>query len=161
MPHIEISHGTLAQVHQVIDNLRQADVAELNITSGNPARAVLKGWEISNYRRVFLANDEPIVVYGVAPSPFDDDDGVPWMVATPEIDRVPRAFLQACRVEIDRMRSGYVELRNATHKDNVTAIQWLRWLGFRVSDQAVGPGGALRMFSMPGLPGAQKEVRHV
>lgn len=160
MPRIEISPGTLAQVHQIADNLREIDRVELSLC-GDPMARVLHGWGISTYRGIFVADDEPVVVYGVCPSPFDDGEGVPWMVATPEIERVPKSFLMASRMEVQRMRAGYSELRNATHKDNTTSIQWLTWLGFRVSDEAVGPGGVLRMFSMPGLPGLQKEVRRV
>lgn len=161
MARIEIVAGTLAHVHQILDNLRPADVVELTVSSQDPAAAVLEGWHQSNYRRVFVVDGEPVVVYGVCPSPFADDEGVPWMVATPAIESVPRGFLLASRSEIDRMRAGYAELRNATHQDNHTSIRWLRWLGFRISDQPVGPGGVMRMFSMAGLPELEREVPHV
>lgn len=154
--HITISTGCMADVMQVADGLRDIDRLELELTrpytGRTPAQAVAHGWGISTYRRVFMADGEPIVVYGVAPSPFGDGDGCPWMVATDAIKRVPRAFLKASRSEIEAMRLGWRDLRNATHKDNVISLQWLRWLGFRISDEPVGPGGAMRMFSMPGLP---------
>lgn len=158
MARIEITAGTLAHVHQIIDGLREIDKLELSLL-GEPRERVLVGWGMSTYRGILLADDEPIVVYGVAPSPFNDGDGCPWMVATNAIERVPRQFLHASTVEIERMRMGFNELRNATHRDNHMSIRWLKWLGFRVSDEPVGPGGALRMFSMPGLPGY--EVNHV
>lgn len=157
MAHIEIVPGTRAQVMQVAHDLRAIDRLELEITGEatgrGPVAAVLHGWDISTYRRVFMADGEPIVVYGVAPSPFGDGDGCPWMVATDAITRVPRSFLKASRSEIEAMRVGWRDLRNATHKDNTVSLQWLRWLGFRISDEPLGPGGVLRMFSMPGLPG--------
>lgn len=159
MAKIEIVPGTLAQVHQIIDNLREIDRIELTISSSDPAAAVLNGWAQSSYRRIFTADGAPIVVYGVVPCPFLEGGGSPWMVATPEIDSVPREFLVASRREIEAMRAGFTDLRNATHKDNATSLNWLRWLGFRISTEPVGPGGVLRMFSMPGLPGA--EVNHV
>jgi hypothetical protein len=159
MAHIEIVPGTLAQVHQIIDGLREADRIELSLMGGDPAEKIVQGWNMSNYRRIFTADGEPIVVYGVVPSLFDDGDGVPWMVATDAITKVSRKFLKASASEIERMRMGYGELRNATHKDNTVSIQWLQWLGFRIGTEPVGPGGALRMFSMPGLPG--EGVSHV
>lgn len=157
MADIQIIEGSLAHVMQVAHNLRDIDRLELEITGEatgrGPVAAVLHGWSISTYKRVFMADGEPIVVYGVAPSPFGDGDGCPWMVATDSITLVPRAFLKASRSEIERMRMGWRDLRNATHKDNTVSLQWLRWLGFRISDEPLGPGGVLRMFSMPGLPG--------
>lgn len=161
MARIQIVAGSLPLVQQVADHLRPIDGVELSLTGGDPVERVLDSWERSHYRRVFTADGEPIVVYGVGQSPFAADEGVPWMVATPAIEAVPREFLLASRSEIDRMRAGYAELRNATHQDNHTSIRWLRWLGFRISDQPVGPGGVLRLFSMPGLPGLPREVRNV
>lgn len=161
MMHIEIAPGTLAQVHQIIDNLREADRIELAVTSPDAAAAVLEGWHLSNYRRIFVADGEPIVVYGVCRAAHDADEGVPWMVATPQIERVPREFLAASKREIERMRSGFSELRNVTHRDNAVSQKWLQWLGFRIGTQPVGPGGQLLMFSMPGLPGLPREVRDV
>lgn len=153
---ITISPGCMADVMQVADALREIDRHELELTGAytgrSPVESVVHGWRISTYKRVFMADGEPIVVYGVAPSPFEDGDGCPWMVATNAITRVPRSFLKASRSEIEAMRAGWRELRNATHKDNVISLQWLQWLGFRVSDEPVGPGGVMRMFSMPGLP---------
>lgn len=154
---ITIEPGCMADVMQIAHGLRQIDRHELEITGGvtgrGPVEAVAHGWRVSTYRRVFKADGEPIVVYGVAPSGFNDGDGAPWMVATDAITRVPRSFLKASISEVQAMRRGWVELRNATHMDNVVSLQWLRWLGFRVSNEPLGPGGVLRMFSMPGLPG--------
>ena len=152
MAKIDIAPGNLAQVHQIIDSLRQIDVIELSVMGGDPAQKVLEGWSMSSYRGVFTADGEPVCVFGVVPSPFGDGDGVPWMVSTDTITKVPKAFLLASSGVVERMRTGFRDLRNATHKDNEVAINWLRWLGFRVSDEPVGPGGVLRMFSMPGLP---------
>jgi hypothetical protein len=160
MARIEIVPGSLAQVHQIIDELREIDRIELTITSGNPGAAILAGWEQSAYRRVVLVDESPAAVYGVVPTPLlADGSAAPWMVATPAIEQVSREFLLSCPKEIEAMRQGFTDLRNATHKDNTTSINWLRWLGFRVSDEPVGPGGVLRMFSMLGLPSA--EVKHV
>lgn len=160
MARIQIVPGTLAQVHQVIDELREIDRTELTITSGNPGAAILAGWAQSTYRRVALVDGSPAIVYGVAPTPLlADGSAAPWMVATPAIQQVSREFLLASVGELQAMRKGYADLRNATHKDNTISINWLRWLGFRVSDEPVGPGGVLRLFSMLGLPGT--EVNHV
>jgi len=152
MEQIEIVPGSLAQVHQVIDELREIDRIEVSVTAPDWRQEILDGWIRSKYRRVFLCNGSPAGIYGVCDDPLLCGVGVPWMVATPEIERVGREFLLKSVAEIDRMRAGYVELRNATHKDNEISIKWLRWLGFRVSDAPIGPGGVLRFFSMPGLP---------
>ena len=103
MAHIEIIPGTLAQVHQIIDGLREADRIELSLMGGDPAEKIVQGWNMSNYRRIFTADGEPIVVYGVVPSLFDDGDGVPWMVATDAITNVSRKFLKASASEIERL----------------------------------------------------------
>lgn len=148
MGRIEIVPGTLAQVHQIMDELREIDRIEISVTAPDWRAAILESWYRATYRRVFLAQGEPVGVYGVCDDVHHADVGVPWMVATPRIEDVSREFLVKSVGEIERMRAGYAELRNATHQDNEISIKWLSWLGFRVSADPVGPGGVLRMFSM-------------
>lgn len=152
MRDIEIVPGTLAHVHQVMDELREIDRIEISVTAPDWRVAILESWTRATYRRAFLCFGQPVGIYGVCDDPRDPDIGVPWMVATPLIEKVSREFLVKSVGEVQRMRVGYTELRNATHMDNEISIKWLSWLGFRVSDLPVGPGGVLRMFSMSGLP---------
>lgn len=149
---VDIVPGTDADVFEVLADLRPIDMLELSLTSADPVGSIARGWKASSYRGVFRVDGRPVVVFGVAPCAIQAGDGNPWMVATPEIVKVPRQFLQASRHVVDNMRRGFVELRNATHKDNTVSLSWLRWLGFRVSDEPVGPGGVFRIFSMPGDP---------
>lgn len=149
---VDIVPGTDADVFEVLADLRPIDMLEVSLTCADPVDALVRGWKASTYRGVFRVDDRPVVVFGVTPCTIQQGDGSPWMVATPEIVKVPRQFLQASRHVVDNMRRGFVELRNATHKDNKVSLSWLRWLGFRVSDEPVGPGGVFRIFSMPGNP---------
>jgi len=149
---VDIVPGTDAEMFEVLADLRQIDMLELSLTSADPVGSIVRGWKASNYRGVFRVDGCPVVVFGVTPCAIQAGDGNPWMVATPEIVKVPRQFLQASRHVVDNMRRGFVELRNATHKDNTVSLSWLRWLGFRVSDEPVGPGGVFLIFSMPGSP---------
>lgn len=158
MNEIEIVPGSLAQVHQVLDELREIDRIEISVTAPDWRGEILEGWRRSAYRRAFLASGEPVGIYGVCDDQHQHGCGVPWMVATPAIEKVSREFLVKSSGEIERMRAGYTELRNATHMDNLISIKWLRWLGFRISDQPIGPGGVLRFFSMPGLPDGGEHV---
>lgn len=147
---VDIVPGTDAEMLEVLADLRPIDLLELSLTSADPVGSIAQGWRASTYRGVFRVDGRPVVVFGVAPCAIQAGDGNPWMVATPEIIKVPRQFLQASRQVVGNMQRGFVELRNATHKDNAVSLAWLRWLGFRVSDEPVGPGGVFRIFSMPG-----------
>lgn len=153
MEKLLVTPGTLVDVQHVLKNLRASDREELALVGLDPALSVPAGWNASVYRRIVRCCDEPVAVFGVAPSPLGGGAGAPWMVATPRISEVSREFLIASVSEVETMRHGWTVLKNAVHGGNEVSVRWLRWLGFAIDETPVGPAGQYRMFEMPGLPG--------
>jgi hypothetical protein len=140
---------TTDRVQHIADNLREADIIELAITSpDDPVRQILAD-SVRSSRWAIAAEVDgvPAILYGVAPSEHDPNVGVPWMLATDDLLKVRREFLARCRREVRLMQQRYLVLANEVHRDNAVAIRWLEWLGFTVDrSRPTGPGGALYAF---------------
>lgn len=128
----------------VAANARPEDRAEFIAASGcTPLQVLERGAALSTCW-AGLVDDEPVCVFGVSPVSTLTGIGCPWMVATPAMERQPRALMRASRVVMDDFRSRYTWLTNFVDNRNQKAIDWLRWLGFSIGEpQPVGRDGAL------------------
>jgi RimJ/RimL family protein N-acetyltransferase len=91
-------------------------------------------------------NDAPIAVFGVRAMP-GGEVGVPWMLATTELDNASRAAVARAAVRaVARMRRDFHTLTNIVHAANADAIRFVEWLGFHVEQDLTGPGYAFRQF---------------
>lgn len=108
--------------------LRQADVNEIQASSGlPPLEALSRSIDLSSTVMIG-ATDEPFCIFGCGPTPIPDL-GVMWMVGTPAVQLHQRALLRECRQWIDRFHRQYRTLFNFVDERNETHIRWLRWLG--------------------------------
>jgi hypothetical protein len=82
----------------------------------------------------------PAVIFGIGPS-LEKGLGVPWLLATEEIERHPVTFYRASRRLFKEVSAGYERLVNWVDARNVLSLRWLEWLGFRM-EPAV-PFGAM------------------
>jgi hypothetical protein len=137
------------RVQHIADNLREADIIELAITSPDePVRKILAD-SVRNSRWAIVAAVDvvPAIVYGVAPSDHDPNVGIAWMLATDDLLKVRREFLERCRNEVRLMQQKFLVLANEVHRENAVAIRWLEWLGFTVDrSRPTGPGGEMFAF---------------
>jgi len=89
-----------------------------------------------------LADGKLANMFGVSPINFVQGIGSPWMLATPEFDRHPRAVIRHCRRYIPPMLAVFPHLVNHVDARNVRSVAWLRWLGFEMHDpEPYGPYG--------------------
>ena len=58
--------------------------------------------------------------------------GVPWLLATDELESCARPFLRRSRKAVKEMMNGYSVLRNYVDARNTVAIRWLGWIGFKI-----------------------------
>ena len=132
--------------------LRPQDLLEIAAYSEkNPIDVVMSSYEGSRDTWVGLADDVPICLFGVWSPSLLTTVGHPWMYGSRLMKGHERAFLRRCRPVVAAMASRYGELRNWVDVRNTPAIQWLRWLGFEVSDEIV---------RFPRLPGKFHPYRY-
>lgn len=135
--------------------VRQADRDEITEALGIPMVDALRECATGACKSSKLVvGGEVVVVFGDTVHSLHGRIGVPWMIGTVNIEKHRREFLQACRPEIDEMLTRHSVLINYVDARNVTAIRWLRWLGFEFGPaEPYGPLGMMfqpfRMWSKP------------
>lgn len=142
MLNVEIMPATQAHIEEILPNVREADLQEFMAINGWDARRVLEvGLRTSTFSVAGLANGKVVTIFGVAPKSMIGGAGIPWLVATDELEKYQFAFLRRCRNGVNAMLSVYPYLENYVDERNHVAKAWLHWLGFRLEDAA--PYGAL------------------
>lgn len=131
-----------ADVEHVAQHLREADRVELAAAQSLPPEvAVLECIDYPGWKVAVLVDGRPTIIYGVTASERPGT-GIPWLLATDDIHRITRQFIEGCTPEVERMQADFGFLINQVHCDNEISIRWLRWLGFYVDDEnPVGPMG--------------------
>jgi hypothetical protein len=132
----------------IVPYLRQADVDELRDGFGvSPAWGV--AYSIAGSRPGFtaLADGKPAVLFGVGPT-LEKGAGVPWLVATPEIERHPVTFYRASRRIFPKLAERYERLVNWVDARNTLSLRWLAWLGFETEGPVPFGAGGLDFYKM-------------
>lgn len=128
---------------RIAQHMRQADRSEAMALAGlTPeqvagycVRTAVRGWAV-------LLNGQAVVMFGVSRRSAMTDTGVPWLLATPEAEQYPVNFLRRCKPYLAEIQKDFPRLVNYVDVRNTTAMQWLRWLGFRIHDsEPAGPFG--------------------
>lgn len=136
---LKIHEGTPTTAIELATLLHPADAAEL-AAAGQHIGAVLEGVKLTELRQ----GDDLVCAFGVAPG---DGFGVPWMLCTELVDKVPRKAMAAVsRQVVDGWKEGHALLMNMVHAQNLRAVRFVEWLGFTVEPEPVGPGGEFRVF---------------
>ena len=137
-------------------NLRPADCAELQaVCDLSPLAAVRASVRLSAPGFLFAAHVQTaaeaerrlLCIGGAA----DAEVGVPWLLATPLLERYAKSLTREARVELRRMLQRWPVLANVIDARQTRCIQWLRALGFELREaQALKPGLPLLRFEMRG-----------
>ena len=117
------------------ERLRQCDRKELSaVTERDPLTTLIYSTMISDPCWVLVVNEKPVAIGGVAPKIDEDSTGIPWFMATDEIERQPvRQWLaRNSRQFVDQILSRYSVLKNYINAENETTKSWLSWLGFEI-----------------------------
>ncbi len=121
---------------KIADNMRQADRDEIWAAAHTtPEQAVLLSLFATPAAKIGTVNGEPVIIFGVGVSGTAlTPVGIPWMLATDELDHHSKAFLRRCKKAMEEMKEGHALLVNWVDARNTKAIKWLKWLGFEVHD---------------------------
>lgn len=128
---IELDAPTPEDLDVVLANLRGIDRIELEAGTDMPAEEVLL-FSVRNAVNMWTIRQDgaPVILAGVNPVVSKVDVGIPWMVATPEIEDHPQAFAKRLVIIRDQMFLRYQTLANYAMVDNDIMVRFLEWLGF-------------------------------
>jgi hypothetical protein len=142
---VEFKKPTAEMIQFIADNMRQADVDEVNAASNaTPLQAVTDGVKVSCMSSVAFINGDIVAVLGVVKNSTLTDNGIPWLLGTNNIVKHYREFLGASPGVLDAMIDVCPNLMNHVYVENKISIRWLKWLGFTLSEpEPFGVNGAL------------------
>lgn len=130
-----------------IDDATTADVADLaaRVTDEDAAELKAAGLDVSACldvpAKALRLDGELVCLFGVVTHPAMDRGGIPWMLCTNTLARVPRRAMALISDQVvSAWRERFDHLSNLIHRRNERAIAFVRWLGFTVSDTPCGPG---------------------
>ncbi|MCT4536299.1 hypothetical protein [Halodesulfovibrio sp.] len=124
--------------------LRKADYDEVWAAHGHNPDEVLVACALYSTKLWCAEVDDAVAaVFGVAPSPYVEGEGQPWMLGSDVITAVPRAFVQCPLEIIPQMQKLFPVLRNMVDARNTKSIRWLERMGFCITQETVphGPFG--------------------
>lgn len=156
-PAVEVRLPTPADLDYLAENLGSADRAELQACGYTDTRQALEHcWNNSKETFVGLIDGVPVALFGCAEHGLLlSAEGVPWLLGTDQMRTSRRVLQRMARRYIRVMLGRYQRLMNVVHCENTVAIEWLKRLGFRVSEdrrQYPNTGAEFFIFEM---------IRHV
>lgn len=115
----------------IVPYLRRADVEEIWAGPGvSPKIAVAWSIAMSDPGWAVEIDDRPLALFGA--QPVQGGVGVPWLVATEEIEKYPVHFFRVSRDVVDVLKERYRYLENRTDARNALSLRWLEWAGFTI-----------------------------
>jgi len=111
---------------ELSDNLRFEDKRELeDLGYPDPLLPLIESFHNSDecWTIKVKENNKVAGVYGV-------NDGLIWLMATPEILKGKIQFLRNCRQEVERLNTKYPVLYNIVDSRNDLHLKWLQFCNF-------------------------------
>lgn len=121
--------------------MRESDVREIWCSSkSRPLVALKVSVSISDKPKTIMVDDRPAAIFGICNISVLSGRGVPWLLGTPELEKISYRFVKGSRIVLKEMAQKYKILENYVDARNTASIQWLRWLGFDIMEaESYGP----------------------
>lgn len=133
---IEFAVPTREDIEEVISNLRESDRIEVRASHGPLVSAMVRHAAGSSETLVARENGVAIALFGVEPGGIISGGGTPWLVGTDRISAHKVTMIKKNRTWIREMLEKYGRLSNYVMAEHTNAVEWLRWLGFKIEDPA-------------------------
>lgn len=118
-------------IRDLAGRLRLADILELRAGTGHtPVEALNFSAQASELLWAIEDNGRCEGLFGLAYGA--EDVGIPWLLASEELEKFARQFLRQSRHYVNEMQSRYPVLTNVVDARHVSAQRWLEWCGFKV-----------------------------
>lgn len=126
-----IRTASALDVMNIIPLIRQSDINEIYASDGVDVKeAILDGCTSSINTYVAVRGETLIAIFGVSPYPSDPLVGIPWMLATDEMEKHSKDLLRISPEYIEKMHDHFPILTNMVDVRNEKSIRWLTWCGF-------------------------------
>ena len=124
-----------SDVKSIVPNLRDSDVLELAAVMGpgkSTEQAVQESVDKSKETYSLILEGKVISVWGVADSEFVDNYGIPWLVATSDIEGLYVKIIRFSRDWVSHLSRDYEALYNFVHAPHWQSQKWLQMCGFNI-----------------------------
>jgi hypothetical protein len=132
--------ATRADAFELAPRLRTEDVQETEAGTGmTPEFALRYSLAISNIAYAVVWRGKVVALFGIVNELQWEDtvgDGLPWMLASPELASIRKSFLRECRGYVQQWLAYHGSLHGYVWAENTVHIQWLKWLGFQFTEPA-------------------------
>ena len=146
----QIVDSTPGHIRDLSQNMRDNDRMEVCSIGFTEREIVRKSYDRAIWKKTVFVNGKLACMFGLG-GHLLSDTGVPWLLTTREIERIPLAFVREAKREVRKMLGHFRRLENYVHADYAAAIRFLEILGFTVHPEVVevGPNRAkFRKFTM-------------
>ena len=131
LPGVEVRTANLTDCLELGPNLREADKLEALAVSGlGPVEALIECLDSSEECMTIVQDGDPIAMMGVGPCHLGEDVGMIWLLASPKLFDISKAFIRHSRRFVESMSAPYIAMMNYVDCRNATHIRWLGWCGF-------------------------------
>lgn len=138
---VVVRESVVADVYALAKNLRDDDKSEVTGLGLDVRETLRRSYRHGILRHTGLVNGEIAAMWGLGGAMLSDE-GAPWLMTTPLVERVPVTFLRVGRAQLDEMLRHRRFLSNYVLATYHRASRFLEVLGF-VLDPPVpmGPNG--------------------
>lgn len=127
---VKVRDSEIRDVFELAQNLREEDKQEVwKSHNHTPEDALLQGFTNSFICYTVELNEKPVCMFGAVPENLLDDKAHVWMLASPELTKIRKAFLMNSPKFIHIMLDHYPLLFNYVDIANTESIKWLSWCG--------------------------------
>lgn len=141
---VDYSHDEHKEM--LLTNIRDMDKRELYLLmrlQPRPAFEMTVGASVRTWAG--FVDDDLVCVFGINRRSAISDVGIPWLVGTNAVEKIPLAFLKQSRKYFELFERAFPQMENYVYADNRVVIRWLEWLGFDM-DEPQPMGGAQAPF---------------
>lgn len=132
----EIVPSIREHILPIADDMRICDVKEIFATAlATPKEALEYGFEKGKQTYTALVDDRPAIMFGVVSGGLLSNKGIPWLLATNDVKKVKKKFVQNSLPYVEQFLSQYKCLENYVHEENEDSIRWLEWCGFELVER--------------------------
>ena len=131
----------IGDVYRIAARMRDGDRLEATSLGADPTALLRTSYRHAILRRTAFVDGEIAAIWGLG-GVLLSDEGTPWLVTTPAVERVPVTFVRTAREQVAEMLSLRSYLSNVVQASYTGACRLLEILGFTLeAAQPIGPHG--------------------
>lgn len=102
MTRVVVCESTVGDIYDLAANLRSEDRSEILAFGLDPREAIRRSYRHAIMRKTALVDGEIAAMWGLGGAMLSDE-GAPWLMTTPRIEKIPMTFVKISKVQVDEM----------------------------------------------------------